>query len=158
MIRVQFVCLGNICRSPMADAVFQDLVRQAGLEESIQVDSAGTGRWHVGELAHVGTRKVLQKHAIPYDGRARQFIADDAKTFDYIYAMDASNLQDIRRLVGNHGDAHIELFLQTAYDQGIVGKLEVPDPYYDNRFDEVYDLVHKGAEAILNTIREQHNL
>ena len=154
MIKVLFVCLGNICRSPMAEGVFQHLVKQAGLEDQIEVDSAGTGGWHVGDLAHPGTRKVLQKHNIPYDGRARQFTSSDLDQFDYVLAMDASNLANLQR----YHKGNVQLFLHYANQEGTVGDREVPDPYYDGRFDEVYDLVSKGAAALLAHIREEHNL
>src|SRR2546421_4550256 len=84
MIRVLFVCLGNICRSPMAEAVFLQKVRDAGLEEMIEADSAGTGQWHIGEPAHSGTRKMLASKGVPYDGRARLLRADDLNRFDYV--------------------------------------------------------------------------
>lgn len=156
MIRVLFVCLGNICRSPMAEAVFQNLVQQAGLSDSITVDSAGTGGWHVGERAHSGTRNVLKRHNIPYDGRARQFTTHDGDDFTYILAMDTSNLHNIHRTLKADTPAEVMLFLQVAYDAGLVNVLEVPDPYYDNRFDEVYELVNIGAQSLLQHIREQH--
>src|SRR5689334_2678843 len=83
VIRVLFVCMGNICRSPMAEAVFQHMVNEAGLSSKFSLDSAGTGGWHAGETAHRGTLNVLKDHNIPYDGRARQFIRADLDKFDY---------------------------------------------------------------------------
>jgi len=158
MINVLFVCLGNICRSPMADAVFQDKVAKAGLSDKISVDSAGTGGWHEGETAHRGTLNVLKKHGIAYNGRARQFKQGDLSTFDYILAMDLSNLNNIERMAGRNSDAHISLFLHYAEQAGSVDVDEVPDPYYTGQFDYVYDLVEKGADALLKHIRETHNL
>ena len=158
MINVLFVCLGNICRSPMADGVMQNLVNQAGLGDKIHVDSAGTGGWHVGEQAHHGTRKILKKHDIPYEGRARQFIQDDLDTFTYVLAMDNSNLSNIQRLAPQNPSAEINLFLHYAKQANTVDVTEVPDPYYTGGFDYVYDLVNAGCQALLDHIRKEHNL
>lgn len=160
MIRVVFVCLGNICRSPMADGVMQDLVNQAGLSDKIEVDSAGTGGWHVGDSAHHGTRKILKKHNIPYDGRARQFRRDDISRFDYVLAMDKSNLHNIHRLIGESKPENtvITLFLHYANQVGITDIEEVPDPYYTGDFDHVYKLVESGCIALLAHIRDTHKL
>ncbi|MBZ0297620.1 MAG: low molecular weight phosphotyrosine protein phosphatase [Anaerolineae bacterium] len=158
MIRVLFVCLGNICRSPMADAVFQDMVKKAGLSDKIEVDSAGTGSWHIGESAHRGTLGVLKRHNIPYQGRARQIARADFDEFDYILPMDSSNLADIQRLVKD-SDAEIAPFLSYANAAGtVVGETDVPDPYYDQRFDYVYELVEKGCAALLAHIRQQYQI
>lgn len=158
MIKVLFVCLGNICRSPMADGVFQHKVKEAGLADKIMVDSAGTGSWHVGEEAHRGTRAVLKKNNVPYNGRARQFTRRDLSDFDYILAMDSSNLSNIKQVAGGDSDGDIRLFLSYANDLGTIDVNVVPDPYYDDRFDYVYELVNKGSDALLAHIREQHNL
>src|SRR5690606_40491044 len=99
LIRLLSVCAGNICRSPMADAVFQHMVREAGLTDHFRIDSAGTGSWHVGETAHSGTLTVLRKNNIPYNGRARQIDYADLDNFDYILAMDRENLSNILRMV-----------------------------------------------------------
>ena len=158
MIKVLFVCLGNICRSPMAEAVLRHLVENAGLSGDITVDSAGTAGYHVGELAHRGTLTILQQHDIVFDGRARQLMVDDLRTFDYVLAMDASNLSDIQALAVDHNPAMVALFLQYAYDVGTVDTLDVPDPYYDGRFDWVYQLVYAGSLALLDHIRAEHHL
>lgn len=158
MIKVLFVCLGNICRSPMADGIFQHKVNQAGLADKIMVDSAGTGSWHVGQQAHAGTRNILKKHNIAYNGRARQFARRDLSDFDYILAMDTDNLMTIRQYAGGEADGEIILFLSYAKFVGTVDKEAVPDPYYSDRFDEVYDLVNKGCDALLAHIRDKHVL
>ncbi|MBN1963117.1 MAG: low molecular weight phosphotyrosine protein phosphatase [Anaerolineae bacterium] len=155
MVRVLFVCLGNICRSPMAEGVFQHLVDEAGLGEEIIVDSAGTGSWHVGERAHSGTRGVLRQHGIEYQGRSRQMTRDDLARFDYVLAMDRSNLNGIRSLADDSTAATIRLFLDYAPQ---AGTREVPDPYYSGRFDEVYNLVRQAAAGLLTHIREAHAL
>lgn len=158
MIKVLFVCLGNICRSPMADAVMQHKVKQAGLTNQIMVDSAGTASYHVGETAHTGTLGVLKKHAIPYDGRARQFKRRDLTDYDYILAMDKSNLTNIGKYTGGDSDGEVRLFLSYANQAGATTVQEVPDPWYDGRFDDVYDLVQKGCDALLAHIRKTHDL
>jgi protein-tyrosine phosphatase len=154
-IRVLFVCLGNICRSPMAEAVFQHMVDKAGLGDAITVDSAGTGNWHVGERAHGGTRHILRKHGIRYDGRARQITRADFANFDYILAMDASNLSDLQRMIPGDSEAEVRRFLEFAEGES---ERDVPDPYYNNRFEAVYRLVSAGAEGLLAHIRAEHDL
>jgi protein-tyrosine phosphatase len=157
MIRVLFVCTGNICRSPMAEAVFQHKVNAAGLAEQFEIDSAGTGSWHIGETAHKGTLALLKRNNIPYNGRARQISRADLSRFDYIVAMDTENLSGIRRL-GEANGAEIGLFLKWAKAAGTVNTDEVPDPYYDDTFDYTYELVDKGASALLDHIRQEHGI
>lgn len=154
-VRVLFVCLGNICRSPMAEGVFQHLVDGAGLGDTITSDSAGTSGYHVGEAAHRGTRSVLRKHGIAYDGRSRQITARDLDTFDYILTMDRANLAAVQRMASDATRAQIAAFMSFAPDAGTE---EVPDPYYNGRFEEVYTLVHQAAEGLLAHIRQEHNL
>jgi protein-tyrosine phosphatase len=157
MIHVLFVCMGNICRSPMAEAVFQDMVDKAGLTDQFQIDSAGTGNWYAGQTAHQGTLAVVRRANIAYKGRARQIQSPDFDKFDYIVAMDRENLAGIRR-VGTASKGEVNLFLRWAKEAGAVSVDEVPDPYYDNSFDRVYDLVQKGCAALLAHIRAEHNL
>ena len=154
-IRVLFVCLGNICRSPMAEAVFRHMVEEAGLSDVIEVDSAGTGGWHTGERAHRGTRAVLERHGIPYDGRARQIDRSDFARCDYILAMDDDNLYDLRRMMPPNSKAVLARFLDFAPDAPV---REVPDPWYDGRFDYVYELVTLGAAGLLEHIRREEGL
>lgn len=156
VIKVLFVCLGNICRSPMAEAVFQDLVNKAGLADKFQIDSAGTGGWHAGETAHRGTLGVLKQRGIAYNGRARQVKTSDLGDFDYVLAMDEENLTDLQRSVSPR--AEVRLFLDYAREAQQVKVSEVPDPYYDGRFEEVYALVEKGAQALLAHIRKENGI
>jgi protein-tyrosine phosphatase len=155
MIRVLFVCMGNICRSPMAEAVFQHKVKEAGLENEILIDSAGTIGYHAGERAHGGTRKILETYGINYTGCARQLARQDYTEFDYILAMDRDNLDDIRSRKPQGADPVIKLFLDYADNPHVD---EVPDPYYTGGFQEVYDLVDNGASGLLKAIRTEHAL
>ena len=153
-IKVLFVCLGNICRSPMAEAVFQQMVDTAALGDKIQVDSAGTGPWHVGEKAHRGTRRILSQHNIPYNGRARQVTPADTNDPDtYIVAMDQSNLSTLQSRYGKHPRLYRLLDFASHHDVR-----DVPDPYYNNNFEYVYELVTDGCQGLLATIRQKEGI
>ena len=153
MIRVLLVCLGNICRSPMAEAVFMHKVRAAGLEDKIEADSAGTGHWHVGNPPHQGTRAMLARNQIEYVHQARLITAEDLDLFDYVLTMDDQNLRDVQAL--GSGRAVVRPFLdyapQSAYR-------EVPDPYLAGGFEGVYALVNEAAEGLLKAIRAERGL
>ncbi len=142
----------------MAEAVLAHLVKEAELSDKITLDSAGTGGWHVGDPADSRTLAVLKKHSIPYNGRARQLQRSDLNEFDYILAMDTENLSGIRRLLGNpkDGQPEIALFLSYANAAELLTRTEVPDPYYNNQFDEVYELVLAGSQALLDHLRKTH--
>lgn len=151
-VNVLFVCLGNICRSPMAEAVFRDLVAQAGLQDRIHVESAGTGSWHTGERPHRGTLELLRRKNIdPGDKRARTLRRADLEQFDYIIAMDADNVADIQSMLGRRVPR-----LMDFVNHGSIK--DVPDPYYTGAFDTVYEMVLEGGKALLATIREQQGL
>lgn len=157
-VRVLFVCLGNICRSPTAHAVFDQKVRQAGLSEHVLVDSAGTAAWHIGKSPDA--RSAAAGKARGYDLsvlRARQAIAEDFEQFDYVLAMDESNLANLQALRAEAGCSGTEpaLFL-AEYLPG--GRREVPDPYYGGAdgFENVLDLVEAACDNLLATILKQH--
>lgn len=152
-VRVVFVCLGNICRSPMAEAVFRDMVEKAGLSSEIEVDSVGTGSWHVGEPAHRGTQQVLRAHGIDARHEARQINAGDLRDADYLIAMDRSNLSAIRGM----GSTDAEVSLLLDYAEG-VDETDVPDPYYTGGFDHVYALVEAGCRGLLEHIRQKEGI
>ena len=152
-IRVLFVCLGNICRSPMAEAVFAHKVRAAGLQEVIEADSAGTGDWHRGEPPHHGTRKMLKARGIDYSHQARQLAKSDLDAFDYVLTMDEENYKNVLAL--EIGTARVHRFLDYAPRLDV---REIPDPWYDGRFDHVFGLVSEAADGLLAAIRKDHNI
>lgn len=157
MIKVLFICHGNICRSPMAEAVFRHMVKNAGLEDEFFIDSVGLSGWHKGERAHTGTLEVLRRNGITHNGRSREISHSDIDTFDYLLVMDRSNLVDINRLMGGV-NPKVKMFLSWAKQSGLVEVNEVPDPYYSGGFDEVYELVVRGCAALLDHIRDEHGL
>ncbi len=154
-IRVLFVCMGNICRSPMAEAVFRHQVGQAGLADRFVIDSAGTGGWHAGERPHRGTLAILAERGVdPGPQHARQLTTADFTGFDYLVAMDRENLRDIAAFRGGAG-AEVRLLLD--YAPGLSVR-EVPDPYYSGGFEYVYELVEAGCRGLLAHIREREGL
>lgn len=156
MIHVLFVCLGNICRSPMAEAVFRHKVKEAGLDGKIKVDSAGTGNWHIGQPPHKGTRKLLDVKGISYSGIAgRQVQSKDFQAFRYIIAMDANNRKDLLELAGNLQNGELKLLMDFVPGQTGVN---VPDPYYTGNFDEVYGMVDEGCSRLLDYIRAKEGI
>ena len=142
----------------MAEAVFQHMVKEAGLENEIEADSAGTGDWHVGNPAHHGTLAILQKNSISYDGRARHLQAEDLEQFDYIVTMDDENLSGVQRLQTAASTAHVAPLLGYGVQARQSQIREVPDPYFNGGFETVYQLVQDGCAGLLETIRREHNL
>ena len=151
-INVLFVCMGNICRSPMAEAVFRDLVKKEGLADRFEIASAGTGDWHVGEPPHRGTRETLKRHGIEPNGLVAKHVSQAMlDRADYVVAMDYENLADLRSWRIDR--QKVSRILDYALD---VEVRDVPDPYYDGRFELVYQLVSIGSAGLLQQIREQH--
>lgn len=151
-MKVLFVCLGNICRSPTAEGVFRHKLRAAGLEHRVQVDSAGTGDWHVGKAPDNRTRQAALRRGYDLSAqRARQVEAADFQRFDLILAMDQSNLRNLEALRPADGCADLDLYLRRyalALD-------EVPDPYYggEDGFEQVLDLIEQASDALLIEIK-----
>lgn len=149
--RVLFVCLGNICRSPLAEGVFLHLVREAGLTHRFEVDSAGTGDWHVGERPDARAVAVAKKHGVELPSRARQVTPADLDAFDHVLAMDRENLRDLERMARRGAAADIRLLRR--HDPVRDGD-DVPDPYYGgpSGFDLVYEMVHRSCAALLDEL------
>lgn len=157
MVKVLFVCLGNICRSPTAEAVFRDLVASEGLGAAISTDSAGTGAWHVGNPPDDRAQSVARGRNIQMaDLRARQTTVEDFSTFDYILAMDKSNLSNLQRLKPSQYSGHLSLMLD--FSDHASG--EVPDPYYGdlNDYERVFDLLIPASKGLLDHIRTNRNI
>jgi len=151
-INILFVCMGNICRSPMAEAVFRDLVKKEGVADHFEIASAGTGDWHVGEPPHRGTRETLKRHGIEPNGLVAKHVSQAMlDRADYVVAMDYENVSDLRSW--RFDRKKVTRILDYALD---VEMRDVPDPYYDGRFELVYQLVSKGSQGLLEQLREQH--
>lgn len=152
MTRVLFVCLGNICRSPAAEGVFRHLVAQAGLTDRFTIDSAGTGAWHVGEPADARMRAAAERRGIVLTSVARRVMAGDYQRFDYIFAMDATNLEALLARAPARHAASIRLFRD--FDPDAPGQ-DVPDPYYGDAggFDEVLDIVTRTGRVLLDRLK-----
>jgi protein-tyrosine phosphatase len=155
-ISVLFVCLGNICRSPMAEGVFRHVLDEEGLSDRYKVDSAGTGGWHVGESPDARSVRTAASHGVTLSGHARQIRPEDFRTFDYVVAMDRSNLDDLERYrAGVGGDA--ALYLLREFDPEGEPGAEVPDPYYGgpSGFDDVFEMVHRSCRGLLEHTLEE---
>jgi protein-tyrosine phosphatase len=156
-VRILFVCLGNICRSPTAEGVMRHLVEQEGIAEAFALDSAGTGGWHVGNPPDARSREAARRRGIVVAGAARKVRGADHTEFDLILAMDRSNLRDLR--AGAPPGATAELRLLREFDEHSVGAgdLDVPDPYYGGAdgFDDVLDLVDAACRGLLDDLRSR---
>lgn len=155
MKKVLFVCLGNICRSPMAEAVMKKKIQDAGLEGELTAASAATSSWEAGKHPHRGTQRLLNQKNIPFNGiRSTKIQSDDFYNYDYIIGMDENNLKELRRLAPNDWQGELYLFMSVVKGHEIE---EVPDPYYTGDFQTTYEMVDKGTDAWLALIKDRQN-
>ncbi len=155
-VSVLFVCMGNICRSPTAEGVFAKRLADAGLDERVDVDSAGTHAYHVGEPPDPRAQRTAASRGVDLSRqRARKAVAEDFETFDYVLAMDRDNLERLREICPEGAEHKLQLFLSYAAELDID---EVPDPYYGGPagFDRVLDMIEAAADGLLEEIRKRH--
>ena len=152
--RLLFVCMGNICRSPTAEGVMRHLLREQGLEDEIQIDSAGTGAWHVGNPPDRRATAAARQRGIVLDGAARQVRTGDFEDFDLLLAADRENLADLRAIAPD-AEARAKVRLLRSFDPAADGDLDVPDPYYGGAdgFEDVLDLVEAACRGLLDALR-----
>jgi protein-tyrosine phosphatase len=154
-VRILFVCMGNICRSPTAEGVMRALVAQRGLEGEIELDSAGTGGWHAGEPPDTRATAAAAAHGVTLSGGARQVRQADFDAFDLILALDSSNLRDLRGIAPDRERSR-KLHLLREFDPASAGSvdLDVADPYYGGGggFDEVYEQIHAACAGLLDHV------
>lgn len=157
MIKVLFVCLGNICRSPLAEAIFNHKLKNIALDCKIKCDSCGTSDYHIGELPDERTIACAEKHNIPINHRARQLNRVDIREFDYIIAMDNSNKENIEALIQKNSLQHDNIFLIREF-QPNPDNLDVPDPYYGGQdgFENVYQILDDSLDHFLEYLKVEH--
>ncbi len=145
MIKVLFVCHGNICRSTMAEYVMKDMVKKAGLEDCFYIDSAATSREEIGNPVHRGTQQKLKEENIPCGNhRARQLRKEEYQEFDYIIGMDTWNIRNMMRILGSDPEAKVSKLLDFSEHSG-----DIADPWYTGDFDKTYEDVKEGCEGLL---------
>ena len=154
MVEVCFVCLGNICRSPLAQGIFEALVEKENLQDQIMVSSAGTSHWHVGSPPDDRMQQTARSHGIRLTSRGRQFQASDFKQMDLVLAMDHSNFNILQQM-RPEAELQNKLFLFRSFDPENNGDLEVPDPYYggDQGFENVYQMVERTCPKVLDHLK-----
>lgn len=150
---ILFVCLGNIIRSPLAEHMFRYLARQRGVGEKYEVDSAGTGGWHVGESPDARMVRVAAGHGLHYDGAARQIRPSDLEQFDLIFAMDRENKASLLRMARSEQE-RAKIHLLREFDLFGGEQASVPDPYYEgvNGFEETYQIVERSCQGLLDEL------
>ncbi len=159
MVRLCFVCLGNICRSPTAEAVMKQLLASEGLDAAISIDSAGTCAHHIGESPDARSTEVARARGVHMSGAARQFRRDDLSRFDYVLAMDLANFRELRALATSE-EHRGKIHLMRSFDADSPPEAEVPDPYYggDAGFENVLDICFAACEGLLERLRVEHGL
>ena len=158
MVKVLFVCLGNICRSPTAEGVFRHLVQQLSYDDRIQIDSAGTHAYHVGEPPDTRAQQAAARRGIDLSGlRGRQALAADFERFDYVLAMDQDNFDNLLAICPAGLEHKLRLFLEFAPERT---EREVPDPYFGGAsgFDRVLDMIEEASQGLLADIQRQHRM
>jgi protein-tyrosine phosphatase len=158
-VRICFVCLGNICRSPTAEGVFRHLVAEAGLTSAFEIDSAGTAGYHSGEPPDHRARAAGKRAGIPVGGEARQFVTADFARFDHVIAMDFANAKDLRRIAPS-AEASAKIRLLRSFDPEAVANAPIPDPYYgeEQGFDDVLELCRTACRYLLEELRKESRL
>jgi protein-tyrosine phosphatase len=151
-MRIVFVCMGNICRSPTAEGVMRRLVEEEGLD--VEIDSAGTGAWHVGEPPDSRAKVAARRRGVTLEGAARQIRPDDFERFDLVIALDRSNLRELLAIAPDE-EAAEKVRLLREFDPAADGDLDVPDPYYggDNGFETVLDMVEASCRGLIDELR-----
>jgi len=158
-IGISFVCMGNICRSPTAEAIMRHLVHEAGLQDRIELDSAGTGSWHVGQERDRRSRAVAKRRGMPIEGPARQFEREDFNRFALVLGLDEENARELRRLAPND-EARKKVHLLREFDPDAPKGASVPDPYYGGPegFEEVFDICLSACRGLLEDLRRTYQL
>lgn len=156
MIKIIFVCLGNICRSPLAESICNKKIKDLGLSDKISCDSAGTANYHIGDDPDPRSIKVAANHGIPMHHKGQQFTHRLAKEFDYWIAMDQANL---RKMIIELDGKPDNLFLMRNFDDQETGS-DVPDPYYGDQdgFENVYQILDRSIDKLLEFLKEKHGL
>ncbi len=157
-MRLLFVCLGNICRSPTAEGVMRSLLVREGLEQAVELDSAGTGSWHVGSAPDTRATQAARQREVELRGPARQVTPEDFERFDLLLAMDRDNARALRALAADEEQrAKVRMLREFDPDSVARGELEVPDPYYGapGGFDEVFEIVHAACEGLLAELQSE---
>ena len=154
MILIMFVCHGNICRSPMAEFVFKDLVKKRGLEDLFMIASSATSTEELGNPVHHGTRNKLKKYGISTDGkRSVQLSKKDYEKYDYLIAMDGRNITNIHRIIGHDSKKIVSKLLDFTENPR-----DIADPWYTGNFDQTYSDIYEGCEVLLNCILKSEGL
>jgi protein-tyrosine phosphatase len=158
-VKVLFVCLGNICRSPMAEGLFLHKIKEQRLEAFFEVDSAGTGGWHIGSPADSRMQEVAAKKGVELPSRARKVKLEDLQEFDYILAMDGENKRDLEEL-GEELQSYSGRILKMREFDELDKGADVPDPYYGGRkgFDQVYEMLDRSAGKLLEYLRQENGI